>query len=138
MHAHIFVLLFLLSSSDSQAKDDLDWWPAFQAAVTEYAASIPTSVKDSLTNEAKGFVPVPIGFGSEPKGTSNHEQVLTGDFNGDGKPDFAIVGVNGDDPIAKALSSGKKPSPPARGKTLATCPPISDHPTRRSANTLKR
>jgi len=104
----VFAATLIISIAlNAYADEDTNWWTEFKSAVDDYVSSIPAEAKGSMSSHMKGFVPIPIGLIQRNKRNKPAHQVLHGEFNCDGKQDYAVIGVNDTDPLAKALLSSQ-------------------------------
>ena len=90
------------------AGDERDLWKRVLAAQELLRQSIPARAWAKLAHDAPGFVPVgtlSLSLGKEPR-------FLTPDLNGDGAPDYAVLGVSRSTALGAAVSSGETKAAP--------------------------
>lgn len=107
----IFLFALLVHSGNvfSEYNENRNWWMDLQLSNREYVDSIPTKVLKSLQPHTKDFIPfaqvIRTGIGRRTKA-----KVVTGDFNCDGKKDYAILGIRSNDAIVKVLTKVEQPA----------------------------
>lgn len=100
----------LLNCDSVSADERTTWWKEVKSRRSQYLVAIPDHVRASLKAKDADFVPFPFESCMSPVGKSSKAAPLQGDFNCDGKPDFAISGIPGNEPFAAAFASTETPS----------------------------
>jgi hypothetical protein len=89
-------------SAEPTATSLVEWLSRAKETRARYQDSIPDSIRDQLSKSRPDFLP--LSFGSESA------EVVRGDFNCDGKEDYAVSGVSRASGLAKALLAKNTPT----------------------------